>query len=71
MSDRQTEEQIPVTPEMIEAGVMEYCAGKDWLEDNEDVVTRIFRAMITAKRAGQASQSQAPSSAQPRTREQR
>jgi hypothetical protein len=52
-----TECEIEITPEMIEAGVMAYVQRDDVFETQEEIVSRIFRAMVEAKREGQASQS--------------
>jgi hypothetical protein len=43
--------EIEVTPLMAEAGVLEWVKGRDWLESEEDVVARIFHAMLRANKA--------------------
>ena len=49
-SDRPATEldEIDITPEMIEAGVDEFCSFDDRYEFPEAAVARVFRAMIRA-----------------------
>ena len=42
--------EIEITPAMADAGVREWVKGRDWLESEEDVVARIFRAMWRVSR---------------------
>jgi hypothetical protein len=44
-----TQEEIQVTPEMIEAGCGEFWSFDRRAEDADSVVVRIFRAMMGAK----------------------
>jgi hypothetical protein len=39
--------EIEITPEMIEAGIEEFCGFDSRFESDEDAVVRIFKAMIT------------------------
>lgn len=43
-------DEIEITPEMIEAGVLAFVEHDDFFEGKEDAVRRVFRAMIAAKR---------------------
>ena len=43
------EAKIEITPEMIEAGVCQYCSADDILETKEEIVRRVFLAMCRAK----------------------
>jgi hypothetical protein len=42
------EQEIDITPEMIEAGAIELAWHGSWKYSNEDVVERIYRAMRLA-----------------------
>ena len=46
---------IEITPEMIEAGIMQYVSADDILETQEEIVTRIYRAMANARMGAPAS----------------
>ena len=50
MSGTTTDKEIEVTPEMIEAGVREFCSYDSDLERPKDIVADIFRAMVRASR---------------------
>ena len=49
MCDARKADEIKVTPEMIEAGVLEYLANRIDLDDRE-VVKEIFMAMVEARK---------------------
>ena len=46
--------EIEITPEMIEAGVMAFCSFKSGMETSEEVVEEIFKKMISAKKCNHA-----------------
>jgi hypothetical protein len=46
----ENQEEIAITPEMIEAGMAEFCDRDRWGEAEEEVVKRIFRAMVGVAR---------------------
>jgi hypothetical protein len=46
--------EIEITPEMIEAGVMAFCSFKSGMETSEEVVEEIFKKMILAKKCSHA-----------------
>jgi len=46
--------EIEITPEMIEAGVMAFCSFKSGMETSEEVVEEIFKKMILAKKCNHA-----------------
>jgi hypothetical protein len=38
--------EIEITPQMIQAGMGEYCRGDEVLETKEEIVAKLFRAMF-------------------------
>ena len=42
--------EVEITPRMLKAGLSEYASRDEILETHEETVSRIFRAMILARR---------------------
>jgi hypothetical protein len=62
MGEKRTadDEASQITSEMMEAGIREYVSADEVLETKEEIVSRIFAAMMRAKKAGSASAAATP-----------
>ena len=49
-AEKPAEGEIEVTPEMVEAGGVELAWRGDWSRSDDEVLTRIYRAMELARR---------------------
>ena len=47
-NDTNSTDEIEITPEMIEAGVVAYYASDRRFDTEDEIVTRIFKAMVRA-----------------------
>lgn len=50
MVDRETDDDIEVTPEMILAGLIEFADRDRWGESDDEAVARVYRAMEWVRR---------------------